>query len=189
MEIYCADIRGLDESRAIIPGRSRSRGSAFAASLLLFAARRLWGADALPAFGTDALGRPYFPEKPEWRFSLSHTSTHVLAAVSPFPVGADVEFIKPLSGSLAVKLTTERERADFSFFETWVLRESLFKLNGGGSLRTARFFRENGVIIPPVDGVFCRLYGEVPGCAAAVCSRSEAPPESVVFVSGKDILR
>ena len=38
MLICCADIRGLDASRARLSGRKNTAGSAFARSLLLFAA-------------------------------------------------------------------------------------------------------------------------------------------------------
>lgn len=182
MRIYFADIRGLDPSGARCRGRSGAPGSAFAASLLWHAARETWGLPELPEILADGKGKPYFPAYPDFCYSLSHTRTHVLCALSEKPVGADVEAIRPFPEKSVLKLTDEREREDFAFFELWVLRESLFKLTGEGSLRSLRFRREAGEIIPPVPGVRCALYEDVPGCAAAVCSFAEELPEKMIFV-------
>ena len=34
----------------------------------------------------------------------------------------------------------------------------------------------------PEPDVRCRVYDEIPGCAAAVCSKAEQPPERLRFV-------
>ena len=91
MLIFYADTRGLDEGRALCLGRSRAPGSAFAYSLLRYALEVWKGAPELPEITTDGRGKPYFPERPDWHFSLSHTRGFVLAAVSAAPVGADVQ--------------------------------------------------------------------------------------------------
>jgi phosphopantetheinyl transferase len=111
----------------------------------------------------------------------------VLVAVSEHPVGVDIEMKRPCSEAFVAKLTDEQERADFDFFELWVLRESLFKLIGKGNLRKMRFRRENGVIVPPAAGVRCRLYGDVPGCTAAVCCFEGDFPESIAMVETPEI--
>jgi phosphopantetheinyl transferase len=187
MKLYCADVRGADEKKAAAPGRSPRAGSAFAASLLAYAAREFWGAETLPRIGTRKTGAPFFVDFPDWHFSLSHSRSHVLAAVSDYPVGADIETRRERPPAFIGKLTTRREREDFDFFELWVLRESLYKLTGEGDLRKMRFSRLNGAIMAPVEGVRCRLYGDIPGCAAAVsCFRGEFP-EAVIMVKTCEI--
>ena len=131
--ILYSDTRGLDEGRALCRGRSRAPGSAFAYSLL-FRALEMWqGARELPEAAIDARGKPFFPERPDWHFSLSHTRGFVLAAVSASPVGADVQLRDVRGERLADRLMSEKEREDFDFYELWSLRESLYKLTGEGS--------------------------------------------------------
>lgn len=187
MLIFYTDTRGLDEGRALCPGRSRAPGSAFAYSLLFRALERWQGARELPAVALDARGRPFFPERPDWHFSLSHTRGFVLAAVSAHPVGADVQLRDGRGERLAARLMSGREREDFDFYELWCLRESLFKLTGEGSLRSLRFERRDGLIVPPKAGALCRVYAEVPGCSAAAAGLSEPPPERLIRVEGDKI--
>jgi len=187
MRLYCTDIRGANEEKALLPGRRPVAGSAFGVSLLSFAVKDFWGEMTLTRMDETGSGRPCFPEWPDRYFSISHTKTHVLVAVSGFPVGADIETRRPRSASLTSKLTDERERADFEFFDLWVLRESLFKLTGKGDLRKMRFRRENGEIVPPVPGARCRLYGGVPGCAAAVSCFEGDFPEALIPVDVAEI--
>lgn len=187
MRLYCTEIGGAEGRRARLPGRSPGPGSAFGVSLLAYAAGDYWGAKDLPAVETAETGRPYFPLWPGRCFSISHSRSHVLVAVSDFPVGADIETRRERPLKLIEKLTTPREREDFDFFELWVLRESLFKLTGRGDLRSMRFARENGVIVPPAAGACCRLYGDIPGCAAAVSCFCGDFPESVTMVDISEI--
>ena len=147
MLIFYADTRGLDEGRALCRGRSRAPGSAFAYSLLRYALEVWKGAPELPEITTDGRGKPYFPERPDWHFSLSHTRGFVLAAVSAAPVGADVQLRDGRGERLAGRLMSEREREQFDFYELWSLRESLYKLTGEGSLRSLRFERRGGLFL------------------------------------------
>lgn len=187
MLIFYADIQGLDEGRALCRGRSRAPGSAFAYSLLKYALEVWKGATELPAVAADSRGKPYFPEQPDWQFSLSHTRGFVLAAVSEKPVGADVQLRDGRGERLAGRLMSEREREQFDFYELWSLRESLYKLTGEGSLRTLRFERRGGLIVPPCEGAQCRTYGDIPGCSAAAASLGEPLPERLIRVDGAKI--
>lgn len=173
MELFWTPTAGLSAAAAHVPGRSRAPGSAFAWALLAWAVRQVWGMD-LPEVAVYENGKPYFPAYPELHFSLSHTGTAVLVALSAHPVGADVERRR------AVRPALERladGSGDLELFELWTLRESCYKLTGRGSLRTLPFSRAGGVILPPEPGLRCRLYAEIPGCAAAACSFAETPPE------------
>lgn len=183
MKIYYADIRGADEHRARLRGRTGAPGSAFALSLLFASARDFWGFDTLPRLDAVPGGKPFFPDFPDCRFSLSHTDTHVLAALSAAPVGADIQTRRPLRPGFARRLATPRELDDFDFFELWTLRESFYKLTGTGSLRTLRFCRADGHILAPDPAAQCRLYADASGCAAAVCSFDDTPPEALTSVA------
>ena len=167
MRIYFAAISDFEPGRAIARGRRPSAESAAAWSLLLRALRLERGLDALPAAALDERGRPYFPDAPDIHFSLSHTRGFVLCALGEAPVGADVQLIAEKDMPFARRLMDGREREDFTLHELWCLRESVYKLTGGGDLRRMRFRRERGEIIAPDPLAACRLYGGIPGCAAA----------------------
>ena len=188
MKLYWSKTSGLDPARAIHPGRSRADGSAFAWSLLAFALRHDWLME-LPRVETTPGGKPYFPDVTELHFSLSHTRGAVLAAISRYPVGADVEYHRQFRESTARRLM-ETPHGDLELFELWTLRESWYKLTGRGDLRTIPFSRANGVILlpEPIKNVFCSVYDEIPNCTAAVCCEQELPPENLIQVDGKLLL-
>ena len=179
LRIYYADTERFDAERALVRGRSPSADSAAAWSLLLYVLRRDFGLDALPAVAEDGRGKPFFPAAGGIHFSLSHTRGRVLCAVSGSEVGADIQLISEKDAPFAARLMSEREREDFTLHELWCLREAVYKLTGKGELRSMPFRREGGVIVPPFEGVACRLYAAIPGFAAAAASRkSELLPES-----------
>jgi len=167
VRLYYADIRGIDEKDALYPPLSENRGSAFGVSLLAVAYRDYAGAP-LPKILKLLTGKPFSPERPEYHYSISHSKTHVLVALSELPVGVDTETHRFIKQSTINKLTTPAEIAGLPFFDIWVLRESFFKLTGHGDTRTLRFYKRNGKIVPPEDGVFCRLYSDIEGGSTAV---------------------
>ena len=181
--IYFARVSSKCAESYIAPGRSRGAASAAAWSLLLWALRREYGVIELPDVTTDERGKPYFPARPDIRFSLSHTRGYVLCALGNVSVGADVQLISEKDAPFTLRLMDEREARDFTLHELWCLRESVFKLTGRGELRSMRFRREGGVIVPPEPGVVCALYTDVPGCAAAAAVyASETLPERLMPV-------
>ena len=187
MLIFYTATDGLDAGRARCRGRVPTGESALAYSLLLYALEQRHGVRELPELGVTPGGKPYFPSRPDWHFSLSHTRGFVLAAVSASPVGADVQLRDGRGERLAERLMSEKEREDFDFYELWSLRESLYKLTGEGSLRDMRFERRGGLIVPPKAGAFCRVYADIPGCAAAAASCAEPLPERLIRVEGEKI--
>lgn len=169
LAIYCTDIRGADERRARQKPRSPQKGSAFGVSLLEYAVRREWQIP-LPELTPPGHGKPTFPQEPEKHFSISHTDTHVMVALSDAPVGADVQTRRKITEQSARVLMDDTEWAQFEFHDLWCLRESLYKLNGAGHLREVlRFRRQGDAILFPVAGVTGYLISGLEGCAAAVC--------------------
>ena len=87
MELFWTQITDAQPAR---PARTKAHGSAWGVSLLAYAVRAVWGID-LPETAELPGGKPYFPACPQLHFSVSHTRTAALVAVSAAPVGADVE--------------------------------------------------------------------------------------------------
>ncbi len=81
MLIFYTATDGLDAGRARCRGRVPTGESALAYSLLLYALEQRHGVRELPELDVTAGGKPYFPSRPDWHFSLSHTRGLVLVAV------------------------------------------------------------------------------------------------------------
>ena len=86
MELFWTQIT---DAQPVFPARTKAHGSAWGVSLLAYAVRAVWGID-LPETAELPGGKPYFPACPQLHFSVSHTRTAALVAVSAAPVGADV---------------------------------------------------------------------------------------------------
>lgn len=190
MKIYFSDIRGADESMALYPPLSRSRGSAFGASLLALAVGEGAGSGRLLQ-GIKRLinGKPFFAEDPGLHFSISHSRSHVMVAVSRSPLGCDTLDHRRMRPETVCRLASARELEDFSFYQLWCLRESFFKLTGTGNLRDMSFYRENGRIISPRPDVFCRLYDEIPESSAAVCAYNDRFPDKLVEIPVERLMK
>jgi hypothetical protein len=163
---------------ALRPGED---GHAAVYALLRHAVARRCGTPC-PAIARAADGKPYFPARDDLFFSLSHTKTHVLAALSDHDVGADIETRRAVSDRLRDRLFTPQEQRDFEFFEGWTLREAVFKLTGASGLLRMPLAREGDVIVTPFPDVFCRCYDDVPGCAVSLASREADFPSAVALV-------
>lgn len=191
MKIYYTDIRGADEAQALYPPTSNSKGSAFGASLLAAAYAEYCRTHRAPLPQLRRLvgGKPFFPSDPDLHFSISHSRTHVLCALSRSPVGADTLDLRPISAASLRRLATPQELDGLSFHQLWCLRESFYKLTGEGSLRKLRFYKENDKIIAPRADVFCRLYDDIPDSAVAVSAYTDDFPDSLTEISLKKLLK
>jgi phosphopantetheinyl transferase len=174
--LYCAERGGFDASRGAV-------------ALLGHAVSQLFGIK-LPKIQRTATGKPYFPERPDICFSLSHTKTHILAAVSDVPVGADVETIRPVRYGLEERVCAPGELRDFDFFELWVLKESFVKVMGETRVnpRDICFRRNGGRIVTPSGDIGARLLNAIPGCAAAVCALGGDIPDKPAMADLAKIL-
>jgi len=162
--------------------RGEKSGSEAVYALLGHAYVANFGA-ALPAIEKTPNGKPYFPERRDIHFSLSHARTHVLCALSDRPVGADIESPRQISLRARRFFCSDAELAQFDLLDLWVLKESYIKLHGWtlASVKELRFSRGGGRIIAPDASVNSLLY-QIDGCRAAVCVRKEPPPESIELV-------
>ena len=156
-------------------------GHAAAHALLRYAVQRTCGIPC-PEIARSPAGKPYFIGTSVPYFSLSHTKTHVLAALSDYELGADIETRRSIDIRLRDRLFTPQEQREFDFFDGWTLREAVFKLTGDGGLMTMRLVRTADGIRTPFPGVRCWNYDGVPGCAAAVACRAGDFPARIKIV-------
>lgn len=76
-----------------VPSKVRS---ILAELLLRHALREEYGLTELPRIETGEKGKPFFPERPELHFNLSHCQTAAACALDASPLGVDVQELRPL---------------------------------------------------------------------------------------------
>jgi len=173
MDIYCMPRHGRDGSEAVY-------------SLLGYVFTAKGYGEILPEIKKTPNGKPYFPERPDIHFSLSHTKTHVLCALSYNPVGVDIESPRRISDRAVRYFCTPDELAGFDPLDLWVIKESYIKLLGVTltAVKDLRFSREGNAIIASDTAATVKLYrfGDSEGdCRAAVSTFGGVPPEVVSF--------
>jgi len=167
--IYCAPLDGQTGSAAVYA--------------LLERAFRAEHGGAAPRIAKTPAGKPYFTERPEIHFSLSHTKTHVLCVVSSVPVGADIESPRQISRRAISYFSSPGEQSLFDPLDLWVLKESYIKLRGGtlALIKSSRFSLDGSRVIAPEEGVFSKLYN-IAGCRAAVSTLGAPPPDQFKII-------
>lgn len=107
--------------------------------------------------------KPYFKDRPDVRFSISHSGDIVLLAMGRTEIGIDIEKIRPLDyKSLAERYYTGGEKQKAStlegYFEVWTAKEAYLKLTaeglgGIGKYDTTAPLTYNGekTVFTPVD--------------------------------------
>ena len=163
-------------------GAGSAGGSADVYSLLEYAFMTEYGGN-LPEIKKTPNGKPFFPGRPDVHFSLSHSATHVLCALSDGPVGADIESPRIISGRAIQYFCSPEERSLFDPLDLWVLKESYIKLVGGmlPLVKSIRFSFENGRIITKDRSSVSMLY-RIGVCRAAVSIHSGDLPDSIEVV-------
>jgi len=104
------------------------------------------GLEALPAMARAPGGKPFFPDRPDLFFSLSHAGDLALCALAAGPVGCDIELVRPRRAGFPRYCLDEREYAWFrargarweDFYALWTLKEAQVKCTGEGLVRPAR---------------------------------------------------
>lgn len=170
MYIFCSKLSG-------------ESGSADVRRLLDRAFFGLYGVHA-PKIAKTEFGKPYFPDAPDIFFSLSHSSSHALCAISTSPVGADIESTgRRVSKRLISRICTESELSEFDFTELWTLKESLIKLKGNILTMPSKslcFSRTPSGLAAARDfAAYGRSYADIPGCCVSVCSHHMLFPDQI----------
>lgn len=98
------------------------------------------GVFPLPAVARRERGKPWFPERPELHFSLSHSGEMALCALGEKALGADIEVVRPRSPGLPRYALSDREYDWFlgrgerweDFYTLWTMKEARVKCTGEG---------------------------------------------------------
>jgi 4'-phosphopantetheinyl transferase len=148
-------------------------------------------------FDMNSYGKPFLQHHNDFHFNLSHAGEWVVCAVGNKPVGIDVEYIRPVSLTLAKRFFSDEEYQAIMekevsrqlpfFFELWTLKESYIKALGRGlSLSLASFtisIGETGIDCTTglnAEKWFFRQYDAGPGYKCAVCSASDEIADHMV---------
>ena len=124
-------------------------------------------------------GKPYFEGLP-CHFSVSHSGNLALIGISDGEIGVDIQLHTSLKPN--PRLFSENMLNEFGYYDGWALRESVYKLCGKGSLRGMEFSRENGLIIPPIENISCKLYHIRDSVSIAAASYEDEFPEEIIFI-------
>lgn len=114
------------------------------------------GKDVLDLIERDDNKRPFIRGMGNLFISISHSENLVAAAISKFPIGIDIEKIKPLKSGILERVLTSAEQEFVkaedigTFYKIWTAKEALIK-TGAYSYAKAKnlsFVRQNKIICP-----------------------------------------
>lgn len=124
-------------------------------------------------------GKPFFPERPEICFSLSHSGGLWAAAFYSLPLGVDIQRHQPADCAAlarrwfsAEEYALVREQGAAAFFAIWCAKESWLKHSGAGIGDHMRLFSvvENNALAAICGGKQLQHLPCPPGYSLAVCA-------------------
>ena len=159
--------------------------------LLAWALRRR-GLPSLPPIARMEGGKPWFPDRPDCHFNLSHSGPFALCVLDDAPVGADIEAVRPHHPGLAGRICSPEELAwldgqrcrDRALLRLWTAKECKVKYLGSGLTVPLRSI---AVPLPPadtLDGLHFHFGGDE-DCVFTACGRSAAAP--LVTVDAREL--
>ena len=149
-----------------------------------------FGLRELPPVARTAEGKPWFPTLPQLHFNLSHSGGLALCGAGSWPLGVDVEQVRPRRAGLARYVLSEAEYAWFTalgggweeLYTLWTLKEAKVKCLGTG-LRQAPRTVEVPLLAPGqtgrLEGLTFRAYAGARWRAAVCTAGPEDPPEAI----------
>lgn len=116
------------------------REKIYSYALLRYALFSEYGYTAPPAFNYGEKGKPFLSELSDIFFSISHANGCTACVLAGFPVGLDIQDIRPLKADISHKICTENELEAVNKSENppqelcrlWCIKESFGKLTGKG---------------------------------------------------------
>ncbi len=110
-------------------------------------------------FSRTEQGKPYLNDS-SLQFNLSHSGDFAACAVSEFPVGIDIEVLRPVRPELSKKVCAKEEHVyihphgqfdSVRFLRLWTAKEAFLKQRGEGILTDLRRLNlvRNGEIVCP----------------------------------------
>lgn len=134
-------------------------------TLLAEVLERELGIENLPETAKGEEGKPFFPQRPDICFNLSHSHGAAVCAVHDKAIGVDMERLRTPPRHLG------RGMAPEAFFRLWTTREATVKRRGQGVAALMR-----GEAPDPL----CRSFSELlPGWVVTVCPSVDAPVRAV----------
>lgn len=102
--------------------------------------REEYGITDNPVFEYMPGGKPFLPAYPDIHFNISHCKRAVVCIIDRYPVGIDIEEIRPFDPDVAAFVCSSQEydmllsspEPDIAFIALWTQKESLLKLTGAG---------------------------------------------------------
>ena len=162
--------------------------SVLAELLLRYALRQEYGITELPQIETGKEGKPYFPERPELHYNLSHCKTAVACALDADPLGVDVQeyrdgrwshngppaqaFRRVLSApEIAwIEAGESPEAQNRRFVRVWTCKEAYGKALGVGLDYAFRDTSFLPAAEPWTQDGFTFTHWDLPSAALTVCS-------------------
>lgn len=150
--------------------------------------------------GEELYGKPFIKGYQDFHYSLSHSGEWIVCAADTMPVGADIQEMKDWKLQLAKRFyhkdeydrllaikEPETDRKKKEFYSIWTAKESIVKLSGRGiGAGISRYLTSEGYdCIHDIDAgytVSIRLYEELEGYMACVCSRTGGFPEKLEII-------
>lgn len=150
-----------------------------------------YGLPGLPELERQAGGKPFFPQRPDLHFNLSHSGGLALCGAGTAPLGVDLEVVRPRRAGLARYICSPEEYAWYerlggdweSLYTIWTLKEARVKCTGEG-LRQ----RPEAIAVPLIgpgqtgelEGLVFRSYAGDGWRGAVCCVPPEEPPERIL---------
>ena len=128
------------EKIALLANADDRRESAAAYMLLREALSKKYSLADAPVFEYGDYGKPFLQGAEGIHFSLSHCRQAVVCAVAGFPLGVDVESLRPYNERLARYTMNDEELSriessplpEVEFVRLWTMKEAVAKLSGRG---------------------------------------------------------
>ena len=172
--------------------------SILAELLLRHALLAEYGLTELPGIGFGEKGKPFFPDRPDLQFSLSHCKTAAACALDSAPVGVDVQEVRclrrragqcdpPVYRALSaperawVKAGRTAAEQDRRFTAVWTCKEAYGKARADGILYEIK----STEFLPAAES--WRQYGftfrqwALDDAVLTLCGRGELPLQTVSF--------
>ena len=146
--------------------------------------------------------KPRLENFPDFHFNISHSGGFSVCAFDTFPVGVDVEQVRPIeSNRLAARLFSPREQAALekepdpqsAFFRLWTMKESVVKQRGTTLARDLKRLEVSGGVFLGGKPLPCRIFShwlarganvlleDAGEYALSLCRAEEAEDEPKIF--------
>lgn len=152
------------------------REKIYSYALLCYALLKDFGIAEPPVFTYGERGKPYLRDNPEIGFSISHAGGKTACVCGGFPIGLDIQDIRPLKADISAKICTPSEHEmlektfdkDCEICRLWCIKESVGKLTGMGfaegftKIETSALIKNNRTFFTENNGFFISLSAENP---------------------------